>query len=55
MFLFLTDDKKKDREWKDEECRHTISLIGDPMLRDSLVDLYQVKFDKKFKDETTFD
>lgn len=55
MFWFLTDDKKKDKEWKDEECRHTISLIGDPMLKDSLVDLYQVKFYKKFKDETTSD
>jgi hypothetical protein len=55
MFLFLTDDEKKNKEWKYEECRHTISLIGDPMLKESLVDLYQVKFQKKFKDETTSD
>lgn len=55
LYLYLSDSDKKDRNWEDDECRHTISLIGDPMLKESLVDLYQFKFKKQFEDEAIVD
>ena len=55
LFLFLSDDKQSNESWEKKDCKHTISLIGDPLIREALKVLFQQKFRHSVDDEETAD
>lgn len=55
LFLFLSDDEQSKESWEKKDCKHTISLIGEPLIRDALKALFQKKFRHSIDDEETAD
>ena len=41
---FLTSNKKKNEDWKEENILNFINIIGDPLIRESFRSLYKEKF-----------
>lgn len=44
LFLFLSNDEQSREAWEEKECKHTIRLIGEPLIRETLKALFQTKF-----------
>lgn len=44
LFLFLSNDEQSKELWEKKDCKHTISLIGEPLIREALKALFQQKF-----------
>lgn len=55
LFLFLSDDKQSKELWEEKDCKHTIRLIGEPLIREALKTLFQTKFSHSVDDEEIAD
>lgn len=55
LFLFLSDDKQSKELWEEKDCKHTIRLIGEPLIREALKKLFQTKFNHSVDDEEIAD
>lgn len=55
LFLFLTEDEKSKELWEEKVCKHTIRQIGEPLIREALKALFQLKFNHSVDDEETAD
>lgn len=55
LFLFLSNDEQSREVWEDKECKHTIRLIGEPLIREALKTLFQTKFNHSVDDEEIAD
>lgn len=55
LFLFLSDDKQSKELWEEKDCKHTIRLIGEPLIRETLKTLFQTKFSHSVDDEEIAD
>lgn len=55
LFLFLSNDEQSREDWEEKDCKHTIRLIGEPLIRESLKTLYQQKYNHSVDDEEIAD
>ena len=55
LFLFLSNDEQSREVWEAKECKHTIRLIGEPLIREALKTLFQTKFNHSVDDEEIAD
>ena len=55
LFLFLSNDEQSREDWEEKDCKHTIRLIGEPLIREALKTLYQQKYNHSVDDEEIAD
>ena len=55
LFLFLSNDEQSREVWEEKECKHTIRLIGEPLIKEALKTLFQTKFNHSVDDEEIAD
>lgn len=55
LFLFLSNDEQSREDWEEKDCKHTIRLIGEPLIREALKMLYQQKYNHSVDDEEIAD